>query len=87
MFFTDQKVINFETAKTSNLKMFGDYFRNMLEEGVYLAPSQYESLFISSAITDELADQIIEANYKSLSSIEYWDISLEYAYYSKLFQK
>ena len=69
LFFTDQQVTNFDTAKTADLKLFGNYFRNMLDQGVYLAPSQFESLFISAAITNELADEIIEANYKSLSKL------------------
>lgn len=54
VFFTDQIVRNFEDAKTSNLKRFADYYNRMLEEGVYQPPSQFESLFISSA--HELAD-------------------------------
>ncbi|MBO9701333.1 MAG: glutamate-1-semialdehyde 2,1-aminomutase [Sporocytophaga sp.] len=69
LFFTDQKVIDFETAKTSDTALFGRYFRAMLEEGVYLAPSQYESLFISTAITEELAEEIIKANYKALKAV------------------
>ncbi len=69
LFFTDQKVTNFEEAKSSDVALFGKYFRAMLEEGVYLAPSQYESLFISTAITVDVADQIIEANRKALKKI------------------
>jgi len=41
----------------------------MLENGVYVAPSQFESLFISTAINDQLADQVIEANLKSLKKV------------------
>ncbi|WP_028979385.1 glutamate-1-semialdehyde 2,1-aminomutase [Sporocytophaga myxococcoides] len=69
LFFTDQTVIDFETAKTSDTTLFGKYFRAMLEEGVYLAPSQYESLFISTAINEELAEKIIKANYKALKAV------------------
>uniref|UniRef100_UPI004048987E glutamate-1-semialdehyde 2,1-aminomutase n=1 Tax=Roseivirga sp. TaxID=1964215 RepID=UPI004048987E len=69
IFFTDQKVVDFESAKTCNTQLFGRYFREMLNNGVYLAPSQFESLFISAAITPAIADQIIEANYKSLKAI------------------
>lgn len=68
LFFTDQKVIDFETAKTCNTIQFGKYFREMLNQGVYLAPSQFESLFISEAITEDLADKVIEANYKALKA-------------------
>ncbi len=69
LFFTDQEVVNFDTAKTSDVSLFGNYFRNMLDEGVYLAPSQYESLFISTAITDELAEEIVAANYRALEKV------------------
>ena len=69
LFFTDQKVKDFESAKTSDTALFGRYFRAMLEAGVYLAPSQYESLFISTAITEELAEEIIKANYKALKAV------------------
>tara|TARA_A100000171_G_scaffold52279_1_gene69885 strand:- start:3934 stop:5226 length:1293 start_codon:yes stop_codon:yes gene_type:complete len=69
IFFTDQKVTDFDSAKTCNTAMFGKYFREMLNNGVYLAPSQFETLFISDSITEELADKIIEANYKSLKAI------------------
>ncbi|HWZ22978.1 MAG TPA: glutamate-1-semialdehyde 2,1-aminomutase, partial [Cytophagaceae bacterium] len=69
LFFTDQKVVDFETAKTSDVKLFGNYFRNMLDEGVYLAPSQYESLFISTAITNDLAEEIVAANYRVLKKL------------------
>ena len=69
LFFTDQKVIDFETAKSTDTALFGRYFREMLNRGVYLAPSQYESLFLSRAITRELADKIIAANRESLEAI------------------
>jgi glutamate-1-semialdehyde 2,1-aminomutase len=66
IFFTNQQVTDFESAKTSDTALFGRYFNNMLQRGIYLAPSQYESLFVSTAITDELADAYIKANYESL---------------------
>ena len=69
LFFTDQKVIDFETAKASNTEVFGRYFLNMLERGVYLAPSQFESLFVSTAITDDLVDAIVTSNYESLKAL------------------
>ena len=69
IFFTDQQVIDFDSAKSTDTALFGRYFREMLNRGVYLAPSQYESLFISTAITDELADQIIAANRGALEAI------------------
>ncbi|MTI41024.1 glutamate-1-semialdehyde 2,1-aminomutase [Fulvivirga lutimaris] len=69
LFFTDVKVTNFEEAKTSDTELFGKYFKGMLEKGIYLAPSQYESLFLSTSITDEIADQIVLANKEVLADI------------------
>ena len=69
IFFTDQKVTDFISAKTCDTQLFGRYFREMLNNGIYLPPSQFETLFISNSITDEIADKIIEANYKSLKAI------------------
>lgn len=59
LFFTDKKVTDFELAKTCDTELFGKYFRYMLEKGVYLAPSQFESLFISTAIGKEEVDKIV----------------------------
>ncbi|MDB5257865.1 MAG: hemL, partial [Chitinophagaceae bacterium] len=59
LFFTGENVTDFSTAKTSDLILFGQFFRSMLEKGIYLAPSQYESLFVSTAITKEQATQVI----------------------------
>lgn len=69
LFFTDRPVTDFETAKTSDTALFGKYFHAMLNEGVYLAPSQFESLFFSTALTDQHIKQLIEANEKALSLI------------------
>ncbi len=61
LFFTEKSVSNFEDAKTSDLKRFSAYYRGMLERGVYLAPSQFEALFVSSAHTSEQIDRTIKA--------------------------
>ena len=53
LFFTDKRVSNFAEAQTSDLTMFAEYFKGMLEQGIYLAPSQYEALFVSSAHSEE----------------------------------
>lgn len=66
LFFTGERVINFATAKTSDTALFGRYFQMMLKRGIYLAPSQYEALFISSAIDQQIADKIILASKESL---------------------
>jgi len=69
LFMTDKPVVNFSDAKTCDLPLFGRYFQAMLKRGVYLAPSQFESLFLSTALTDELIDQVIAANEESLKEV------------------
>lgn len=69
LFFTEQPVTDFDSAKTSDLGRFGKYFHEMLQRGIYLAPSQYETLFVSTAITDDLAGQYLQANLEALQLI------------------
>lgn len=69
LFFTDKKVMDFETAKSTNTELFGQYFRLMLEKGIYLAPSQFESLFLSTALNEEDIDKIIQASDEALTNI------------------
>jgi glutamate-1-semialdehyde 2,1-aminomutase len=59
LFFTDRTVENFDDAKTSNLDRFSEYYRQMLDRGIYLAPSQFEVMFVSSAHTPEDIDRTI----------------------------
>ncbi len=68
LFFTNSEVIDMETAKTSDTALFGRYFKTMLENRVYLAPSQFESLFISAAIDDRLIRKIVKAHRLSLET-------------------
>ncbi len=51
-FFTDKDVVDFETAKSSDLEKYAKFFRLMLENGVYFAPSQFEASFLSTAHSD-----------------------------------
>jgi len=69
LFFSNQEVYDLESAKKSDLGLFGRYFNEMLEAGVYLAPSQFESLFISTAITNDIADEIVKASSQALRKI------------------
>ena len=69
MFFTNRKVNNYEDAKTSDLVLFSKFYKGMLEQGIYLAPSQFESLFVSSAHTMEEIDFTIEATDRVLCKI------------------
>ncbi|MCM3739942.1 glutamate-1-semialdehyde 2,1-aminomutase [Oceanobacillus luteolus] len=61
VFFTSEEVINFETAQTSDLNRFAEYYRGMIEEGVFLPPSQFEGLFLSTAHTVEDIEKTIAA--------------------------
>lgn len=69
LFFTKEEVVDFETAKKSDTALFGRYFRAMLERGVYLAPSQFETLFVSAAISQEETEKLKQANLESLKAI------------------
>jgi glutamate-1-semialdehyde 2,1-aminomutase len=69
LFFTDKSVNNFEDAKTSDTALFGRYFQAMLKRGIYLAPSQYEAMFLSTALTDEHIQTILEANLESFREV------------------
>ena len=60
-FFTDREVYNFDDAKTCDLDRFAKFYRIMLSKGVYLAPSQFEACFVSTAHTDDDIDETIEA--------------------------
>ncbi|HCJ4363369.1 TPA: glutamate-1-semialdehyde 2,1-aminomutase, partial [Listeria innocua] len=60
-FFTDQKVTNFDTAKTSDLEFFRNYYREMLAQGIFLPPSQFEGVFISTMHTEKEIDATLEA--------------------------
>ena len=52
IFFTNQRVIDYDSAKKSNTKKFQKLFTNLLKNGVFIAPSQYETVFLSDAHTD-----------------------------------
>lgn len=68
-FFSNEIVHDWTTASKSNRDMFARFFHNMLSEGVYLAPSQFEAAFISIAHTDELIDKTIEAARKAFANL------------------
>ncbi|MHB1653997.1 MAG: glutamate-1-semialdehyde 2,1-aminomutase [Desulfitobacteriaceae bacterium] len=59
-FFTDAPVKDYASACTSNVELFAVYFRGMLEHGVYLAPSQYEAVFLSTAHGEAEIDFTLE---------------------------
>lgn len=60
VFFTDSRVSNYAEAKTSDTEAFSRYFSFMLQHGVYLAPSQFEAMFLSSAMTEEELEGVLD---------------------------
>ena len=61
LFLRDGAVRTFEEAKASDTEQYGALFRHLLERGIYVAPSQFEALFLSLAHTDEDVDRTVEA--------------------------
>jgi glutamate-1-semialdehyde 2,1-aminomutase len=66
LFFTEETVDDFNSALTSDTKLYGRYFHNMLNRGVYLPPAQFEALFVSLAHSKKDIDIAIEANYEAI---------------------
>ena len=69
LFFTGKKVNSFDKAMSVNKNLFEKYFKEMLKNNIYLAPSPYEVGFISAAHSKADIETTIEANYNSLKSI------------------
>ena len=70
MFFTkNKKVENYNDAITCDLKKYAKYFKSMLDQGIYLPPSQFECMFFSSVYSENDIKKIIQSNKKSLVSI------------------
>ncbi len=61
VFFTEEKVIDYKSAVSSDTKKYAAYFNDMLGRGIYLAPSQFESMFVSAAHTQEDLQKTMEA--------------------------
>lgn len=69
LFFTGPPVRNYNEAKKSDSKSYAQFFRQMLDRGIFLAPSQFEAAFISAAHTEEDVDRTIAASRDSLAGI------------------
>jgi glutamate-1-semialdehyde 2,1-aminomutase len=69
LFFTEKPVINYEGARSSDAKRFARYFRLMLEQGIFVPPSQFEGMFISAAHSMEDIERTIEANRNALKRL------------------
>lgn len=70
VFFTDNEVTDYESASKANTKLFAAFFQNMLKEGIYWPPSQFEAAFVSLAHRDEDVWTTIEITDKVLGRLE-----------------
>lgn len=68
-FFAEGPVTDWESAKMSDKEGYARFFRAMLDQGIYLAPSQFECAFVSLAHTDQLIDNTIAAARKSMPMV------------------
>jgi glutamate-1-semialdehyde 2,1-aminomutase len=68
-FFTNEPVVDWDSANKCDRQKYGRFFHAMLDEGVYLAPSQFEAAFVSLAHTDEIIERTLEAAKKALRRI------------------
>lgn len=64
VFFTEQSVIGYDQARSSDPERFRLWYNGLLQRGIYAAPSQFEAMFLSSAHTDEDIQRIIDAAQK-----------------------
>ncbi|MFO7525706.1 MAG: aspartate aminotransferase family protein, partial [Ignavibacteriaceae bacterium] len=69
MFFTEEKVDDFKSAVKSDTVLYGKFFHEMLNRGVYLAPAQFEALFISTVHSKEDLDHTIKSHKEALETI------------------
>jgi glutamate-1-semialdehyde 2,1-aminomutase len=69
LFFTEEEVNDFHSAVKSDTALYGRYFHEMLNQGIYLAPAQFETQFISTMHTMEDLDKTISAGKKALEKI------------------
>lgn len=69
IFFTDREVFDYESALTSDTKMYSRFFKNLLSAGIMFPPSQFEAVFVSLAHTEREIDITLRAVYKALKEI------------------
>ncbi len=69
-FFTEKQVLSFADAKSANLKIFRAFFAKMLKNGIYLAPSPFEAMFVSAAHSKKDIEKTIAAAQNSLKTIK-----------------
>jgi len=69
-FFTSEPVVDWDSANKSDRQLYGKFFQAMLDEGIYLAPSQFEAAFVSLAHTDEVIEQTLVAVQKAIHRLQ-----------------
>ncbi len=69
LFFTGTEVVDYQTASSSDTELYADYFQGMLKRGIYLAPSQFEAMFVSLKHSQEDLDTTIRAAGEVLQEI------------------
>ncbi len=69
-FFAKGPITDFDSAMTADTEKFGKYYRLMLDQGVYLAPSQFEGMFISAAHSDEDLERTLEITESSFKKLQ-----------------
>jgi glutamate-1-semialdehyde 2,1-aminomutase len=68
-FFTDRPVLNFEDVKSTNIRLFKAFFAEMLNNGIYIAPSAYEAMFVSLAHSTADIEKTIESGKKAFRGL------------------
>jgi glutamate-1-semialdehyde 2,1-aminomutase len=69
-FFADKPVRNFDDVRSTNIERFKKFFAEMLKEGIYLAPSAYEAMFVSLAHTQQDIEKTIKAAQKTFQKLK-----------------
>lgn len=69
LFFTEREVVDYESALSSDTKMYSRFFKRMLGDGIMFPPSQFEALFLSLAHTEKEVDMTLRAAYSTLKNI------------------
>lgn len=60
VFFTDTEISNYKDVSTCDVNKFANYFSYMLNNGIYVAPSQFEAMFVSFAHSDKIIEQTVD---------------------------
>lgn len=70
VFFSDEKVTTFSNVQKADMELFSLFFHQMLDNGIHLPPSGFESWFLATTLTDSLIDITIEATEKSIQQLK-----------------